>query len=77
MTIASPCINVCRMNPRTQWCEGCFRTLEEITQWATADDAYKQRVWMALAQRRTSIFPSDGDKPGNIPQCERMTPGSP
>ena len=26
----SPCINVCRMDERTGWCEGCQRTLTEI-----------------------------------------------
>ncbi len=66
MTVKSPCINVCRMSPHTGWCEGCFRTLDEIVQWAAADDAFKQRVWASLPQRRLSTFPRSADKPPNI-----------
>lgn len=58
MTIPSPCTHVCRMSSQTGWCEGCYRTLDEIVQWAAADDIYKQRVWAELAQRKLSIFPS-------------------
>jgi predicted Fe-S protein YdhL (DUF1289 family) len=28
--VASPCINVCKMNPDTTLYEGCYRTLDEI-----------------------------------------------
>ena len=28
--VASPCINVCRMNDRTALCEGCLRTIDKI-----------------------------------------------
>lgn len=62
MTVPSPCTHVCRMSPQTGWCEGCYRTLDEIVQWATADDVYKQRVWAELAQRKLSIFPSMSPK---------------
>ncbi|MGA1318970.1 MAG: DUF1289 domain-containing protein, partial [Rubrivivax sp.] len=30
MAVPSPCINVCRIEPASGWCEGCARTLEEI-----------------------------------------------
>ena len=29
----SPCINVCSMNNATGYCEGCYRTIEEIQGW--------------------------------------------
>ena len=31
--VPSPCISVCRMDAVTGWCEGCFRTLDEIAGW--------------------------------------------
>ena len=55
MTIPSPCTHVCRMSAQTGWCEGCYRTLDEITHWATADDAYKQRVWAEIDQRQHPV----------------------
>ena len=51
-TLASPCNSVCRMNARTGWCEGCLRTLAEITAWSTMGDADKRGVLQALASRR-------------------------
>ncbi|MBP7667871.1 MAG: DUF1289 domain-containing protein, partial [Burkholderiaceae bacterium] len=36
---ASPCINICRMHASTGWCEGCLRTIDEITTWGRLDDA--------------------------------------
>ncbi len=51
-TVPSPCINVCRMNPATGWCEGCLRTLDEIAGWSRMGDDEKRVVWARLARRR-------------------------
>lgn len=52
MAIASPCINVCRMDPVTGLCEGCQRTLEEIAVWGGASDECKQAILAHVARRR-------------------------
>ena len=31
--VESPCINVCSMNNATGYCEGCYRTIDEIQGW--------------------------------------------
>jgi predicted Fe-S protein YdhL (DUF1289 family) len=49
--VPSPCVSVCRVNPATQWCEGCFRTLEEIAAWSRMDDDGKREVWRMIGQR--------------------------
>jgi len=41
-TTCSPCINVCRMNSETGLCEGCARTLDEISAWPAAGDEQKR-----------------------------------
>lgn len=51
MTVASPCISVCRMNSQSGLCEGCLRTLDEIAAWSTMDGEGKQAVWALIAQR--------------------------
>lgn len=51
--IASPCNNVCRMNPDTGLCEGCLRTLDEIAAWSAMGDAEKRSVLAQLPARRT------------------------
>jgi len=50
----SPCINVCKMNPQTQLCEGCFRTLDEIAAWAGLSDGEKSAVLGQLPSRRAA-----------------------
>lgn len=50
--IASPCINICKMDASNKLCLGCFRTLDEITLWSRADDAQRARILAAVAERR-------------------------
>jgi len=40
----SPCINVCRIDPNTNLCVGCKRTIEEIANWIQYSDKQKQEV---------------------------------
>ena len=47
----SPCIDVCRLNPHTGYCKGCFRTLEEIKSWKTMTDSDKLGIFEALLAR--------------------------
>jgi prolyl-tRNA editing enzyme YbaK/EbsC (Cys-tRNA(Pro) deacylase)/predicted Fe-S protein YdhL (DUF1289 family) len=50
-TVPSPCISVCRMNKATDWCDGCFRTIDEIRQWSKSDDTAKRALWLHIEQR--------------------------
>jgi predicted Fe-S protein YdhL (DUF1289 family) len=50
-SIASPCISICRIQADSGLCEGCFRTIPEITAWSRADEADKRQIWRVIAQR--------------------------
>ena len=50
--VPSPCISVCRIDPATGWCEGCYRTIDEIARWSSLDDDGKLGVWAELKRRR-------------------------
>ncbi len=50
--IVSPCINVCRMDAASGWCEGCLRTIDEIAAWGGLEDEARRRVMAQLAERR-------------------------
>jgi predicted Fe-S protein YdhL (DUF1289 family) len=52
--VESPCIDVCKMNPDTRLCEGCFRTLEEIAAWSQLSADEKRAVLEKLRSRRAS-----------------------
>jgi predicted Fe-S protein YdhL (DUF1289 family) len=47
----SPCISICRMSDDTTFCEGCWRSLDEIGDWVqrSADD--KRAVWQRIGER--------------------------
>lgn len=50
-TVPSPCVAVCQMQADTAWCWGCRRTLHEIAQWSSLDNAGKREVWRGIALR--------------------------
>ena len=58
--VPSPCVSVCRMDPRTQLCEGCFRTLDEIAAWSRMEDNEKRGVWRSIASRalKDAVIPA-------------------
>ncbi|NJD22743.1 MAG: DUF1289 domain-containing protein [Melioribacter sp.] len=52
---ASPCNNECIMNPATNYCDGCFRTIEEIIHWSVYSDEEKKQVLQKVERRKTSL----------------------
>ena len=48
--IASPCINVCQMDPASGLCRGCFRTLDEIAQWGSYSPDTRRAVMGMLKE---------------------------
>ena len=55
MSIASPCINLCRMSAATGRCEGCFRSLDEIARWSRSEDSEKLSILELVARRRAAV----------------------
>jgi len=49
---ASPCINVCTLDVARGVCQGCFRTVDEITAWSRVSDDERLRILGAAARRR-------------------------
>lgn len=49
--IVSPCIGVCAMNDANGFCQGCYRTVEEIREWWNMTDQEREKVMGALDQR--------------------------
>ena len=52
--VASPCVNVCRMDAASGYCEGCRRSLEEIARWSAYSPAEKRAVLALLPARKTA-----------------------
>jgi predicted Fe-S protein YdhL (DUF1289 family) len=51
MSIETPCIAVCMMDPRTNLCFGCGRTLPEIARWHRMENVERLAVMAELPAR--------------------------
>ena len=51
MSIETPCIAVCMMDPRTNLCFGCGRTLPEIARWHRMEGAERLALMAELPSR--------------------------
>ena len=47
----SPCIRVCRLDPATEICIGCYRTLDEISRWTRFTNAERQAIRDSIPER--------------------------
>ena len=51
MSIETPCIAVCMIDPRSSLCFGCGRTLPEIARWHRIDSAERLAIMARLPAR--------------------------
>ncbi|MBT0963288.1 DUF1289 domain-containing protein [Denitromonas iodatirespirans] len=61
MSVASPCIDICKMDPRTGLCVGCARTIDEITAWSRIGDDEKRAILARVAEREAALDVFDHD----------------
>ena len=53
--IPSPCNRICVIDEPTGWCRGCWRTLDEISQWERSTPEQKHALLALCAERRALI----------------------
>jgi len=51
MSQETPCVAVCMIDPRTNLCLGCGRTLPEIARWPRMTSAERQALMARLPER--------------------------
>ena len=56
MIVKSPCINVCKLNPKNKLCEGCLRTSDEISNWTKYTENKKRNIISILKNRRLTTL---------------------
>jgi predicted Fe-S protein YdhL (DUF1289 family) len=54
MSIETPCIAVCIIDPKTKLCLGCGRTLPEIARWPRMTSAERLQTMAGLPARMTA-----------------------
>ena len=60
MSKVTPCIAVCMMDPKTNLCFGCGRTLPEIARWHRMERAERLAVMDTLSARMAAAGLADG-----------------
>ena len=52
--IESPCIKVCVLDPGSNYCVGCGRTLAEIARWAAFSPEERRKIMAELPARKAA-----------------------
>tara|TARA_B100001121_G_C18444787_1_gene505541 strand:+ start:254 stop:421 length:168 start_codon:yes stop_codon:yes gene_type:complete len=47
----SPCIKVCEIDPKTGFCHGCKRNIQEISEWFRLSEKEKSEILKKLDSR--------------------------
>lgn len=63
--VKSPCINICSLDPNTNLCLGCGRSVIEITNWTHLSDDKKNKILVKLERNNISRI-GNRDKFKNI-----------
>ena len=53
--IYSPCIRVCSVNPKTGYCDGCYRALPEIAKWTRFTEDERDAILAHLPVRGEKV----------------------
>lgn len=63
MSISTPCMKVCLIDPETSLCEGCGRTREEIATWGRFSEEERLAIMSGLEDRmRKAFFPEENER---------------
>ncbi|SFQ48689.1 Protein of unknown function [Pseudomonas sp. NFPP07] len=57
--VASPCISLCRLDEE-KVCKGCFRHVEDIREWRSADDERRRVICCQALERKRAAAPGMG-----------------
>jgi predicted Fe-S protein YdhL (DUF1289 family) len=49
--IESPCVNICVLDPASEFCLGCGRNLTEVAHWTRYSDTERAAIMAALPER--------------------------
>lgn len=52
---ASPCVSICKLDPKTQVCIGCGRTIMEIAAWPQLEERERRAIIERLQRSRQSV----------------------
>lgn len=64
--IESPCVKLCVVHPEERLCVGCYRTIEEISQWSRLTPAARAVIIADLPERAPRLVKRRGGRIGRL-----------
>jgi predicted Fe-S protein YdhL (DUF1289 family) len=64
--IQSPCINICVVHPGEGICTGCYRTVDEITQWSKMSVEERAEITAVLPARAPQLRKRRGGRAARL-----------
>ena len=64
--VESPCVKLCVVHPEERLCVGCYRTIEEISNWSRMTSAARAVVMADLAERAPRLIKRRGGRMGRL-----------
>jgi len=64
--VESPCVKICVVHPNARICIGCFRSVEEITQWSRMSPAERARIIDELPNRKGQVAQRRGGRAARL-----------
>ena len=64
--IESPCIQVCVVHPVERICTGCYRTIDEISQWSRMTAEQRSEVMAELPNRAPKLTHRRGGRAARL-----------
>lgn len=57
--VQSPCIGICSIDEASGYCQGCYRTIEEIKGWWNMSQQEQTQLVAELEQRQSQLVSFD------------------
>jgi predicted Fe-S protein YdhL (DUF1289 family) len=64
--IESPCVQICVVHPETRICTGCYRTIDEITDWSRMTPEARRNIMDELPARADQLKVRRGGRGARI-----------
>lgn len=60
--IESPCVKLCSIHPEARLCVGCYRSIDEITQWSRMSPEQRRDIMEELPSRAGQVIKRRGGR---------------
>lgn len=64
--VESPCVDICVIHPEARLCTGCYRSMDEISQWSRMSSEERAVVMAALPDRGKLVVKRRGGRAARL-----------